>query len=197
MSRILVIFASTQGQTCRIAHRIGDELIEDGHSVDVLDVQALPKHVNPADYSASVHIGSYQRKLQKWVHSHSKELNSVPSAFFSVCLGVLQSDSKANQELERIIEDFFNSSGWHPSNRVVFAGGLAYSKYNPLLKWWMKRISAKTGGDTDTSHDYEYTDWDAVQRFSHEFSRLVTLRKTEIEPSKQTDATKAAGVNYL
>jgi menaquinone-dependent protoporphyrinogen oxidase len=35
----------------------------------------------------------------------------------------------------------------------------------------MRRISAKEGGDTDTSRDYEYTDWAAVDRFARE---LVT-----------------------
>jgi menaquinone-dependent protoporphyrinogen oxidase len=30
----------------------------------------------------------------------------------------------------------------------------------------MRRIAAKEGGDTDTSRDYEYTDWPAVDRFA-------------------------------
>jgi len=39
----------------------------------------------------------------------------------------------------------------------------------------MKRIAAKAGGDTDTSRDYEYTDWNALSRFTVQFVRLVEV----------------------
>ena len=175
MSRILVIFASSQGQTRKIAHRIAEILLEKGHSVDVFDAKQIPKPILPENYEAvivgaSIHVGGYQHQLKKWVKIHSQGLNSIPSAFFSVCLGVLQDDPKVKLELDVIIKDFLKSSNWQPKTKAIFAGGLAYSKYNILIKWWMKRISKKSGGDTDTSHDYEYTDWNAVSRFANEFS---------------------------
>lgn len=178
MSRILVIFASTQGQTCKIAGRIREILIEKGHSVDVFDAKEIPKPILPENYGAvivgaSIHVGGYQRQMKNWVKSHSQGLNSIPSAFFSVCLGVLQNDPKVKLELDEIIKDFLKSSDWQPKTKAVFAGGLAYSKYNVLIKWWMRRISKKSGGDTDISHDYEYTDWNAVSRFANEFSKKL------------------------
>ena len=53
------------------------------------------------------------------------------------------------------------------------AGALEYSKYNPLKRWIMKRIAAKAGGGTDTSRDYDYTDWDDLQQFAEAFGRRV------------------------
>ena len=35
----------------------------------------------------------------------------------------------------------------------------------------MKRIARKAGGATDTSRDYEYTDWAALDEFVDRFSR--------------------------
>jgi menaquinone-dependent protoporphyrinogen oxidase len=179
MSRILLIFASKQGQTAKIAHRISETLNKEGHSVDLIDGKNLPEKIHIENYSAvvvggSVHMGGYSRQLKTWVKLHSHELNSIPSAFFSVCLGVLQNEPKVDSELERIFENFLKSSEWQPKTKAVFAGGLAYSKYNAFLKWWMKRISKKLGGDTDTSHDYEYTDWNAVIRFANEFSNNLS-----------------------
>ncbi len=178
MSSLLIVFASTQSQTCKIAHRFCEILIEKGYSVDVFDAKEIPKIILPENYAAvivgaSIHVGGYQRQLKKWVKSHSQGFNSIPSAFFLVCLGVLQNDLKVKSELETIIEDFLNTSDWQPQLRAVFAGGLAYSKYNILLKWWMRRISKKSHGDTDTSRDYEYTDWNAVSRFANEFSKKI------------------------
>lgn len=36
----------------------------------------------------------------------------------------------------------------------------------------MRRIAKKEGGDTDSSHDYEYTDWSSVIEFAREVSRM-------------------------
>jgi menaquinone-dependent protoporphyrinogen oxidase len=37
----------------------------------------------------------------------------------------------------------------------------------------MVRIVRKAGGDTDTSRDYEYTDWEELRGFARDFVRLV------------------------
>jgi menaquinone-dependent protoporphyrinogen oxidase len=40
----------------------------------------------------------------------------------------------------------------------------------------MKRIARGATGDTDTSRDYEYTDWDAVETFARDFVAFVEDR---------------------
>jgi menaquinone-dependent protoporphyrinogen oxidase len=45
------------------------------------------------------------------------------------------------------------------------AGALVYSKYSFFTKLIMKTISRRAGGPTDTSRDYEFTDWVALDRF--------------------------------
>jgi menaquinone-dependent protoporphyrinogen oxidase len=39
----------------------------------------------------------------------------------------------------------------------------------------MKRAVAKAGGDTDTSRDYEYTDWDDLRAVTRDFSRRAAV----------------------
>ena len=60
----------------------------------------------------------------------------------------------------------------------VVAGALAYTRYNRLTRWAMKRIVTKAHGDTDTSRDYEYTDWNDVRRFAGEFAE--TLKASQL-----------------
>jgi menaquinone-dependent protoporphyrinogen oxidase len=122
---------------------------------------------------ASVHVGGYQRALKKWVKTHSADLNSIPNAFMTICLGVLQNDREVKLVLKRIVDDLVKSSGWRPKTRVTFAGAMAYSKYGFLLKWWMRRIAKKAGGDTDASKDYEYTNWKDVSEFARNFSHRL------------------------
>ena len=42
----------------------------------------------------------------------------------------------------------------------------------------MRRIAKKAGAETDTSRDYEYTDWVALDRFVEEFGEEISLSTT-------------------
>jgi menaquinone-dependent protoporphyrinogen oxidase len=147
--------------------------------VDV--VEASDRAGRPDDYdgvivAGSVHVGGYQRQLRRWVRAHAGALAGRPSAFVSVCLGVLQHDPAVDRDLEGIRERFYAATGWRPSLVAVVAGALPYTRYNWVTRWTMRRIVAKAHGDTDTSRDYEYTDWEAVRRFAREFARAVATR---------------------
>ena len=49
------------------------------------------------------------------------------------------------------------------------AGAFRYTSYDFLKRWAMKYIAYRKGGPTDTSHDYELTDWDDLTRFVDSF----------------------------
>jgi menaquinone-dependent protoporphyrinogen oxidase len=176
MARILVLYGTTEGHTARIAQTIGDTLRARGDEVDV--AQANRPGPNPADYAgivvaASVHGGRYQRGVQAWVRSNVYMLGDRPTAFVSVCLGVLQHDAAVQREVQDIVTRFLLSTGWRPAITKIVAGALLYRKYNWLKRWLMKRIAAKAGGDTDTSRDWEYTDWSELGVFAEQFAALV------------------------
>jgi menaquinone-dependent protoporphyrinogen oxidase len=176
MSRILVLYGTTDGQTAKIAMTLGEALRTQGSEVDI--VEAGTKDPDPEDYAgvivaASVRAGGYQRAVQRWVRRHADALRGKPSAFVSVCLGVLQRDPTVQQELTAIATRFFTATGWQPSMTEKVAGALLYTKYNWIERWIMKRIVKKAGGDTDTTRDYEYTNWAEVRNFADRFNRFM------------------------
>ena len=176
MSRILVLYGTTDGQTAKIASALGNALRMQGSDVDV--VQAGRDAPAPDGYAgiivaASLHGGKYQRPVRIWASKYAQTLNEKTTAFLSVCLAVLQQEPKVQQELSTIIGRFLTSACWRPTLTKPVAGALLYSRYNPFKRWVMKRIVQKGGGDTDTSRDYEYTDWDDLRGFAGEFGSLV------------------------
>jgi menaquinone-dependent protoporphyrinogen oxidase len=181
MCRILVVYGTTEGHTAKIAHAIKRRLLFHGHEVDVAN--AATSEPYPMSYSgvmvaASVHAGRYQDEIVRWVFDHAPVLNTSTTAFVSVCLGVLQHDPKVDRELQAIVDAFLKTTSWHPSQTICVAGALKYTRYNLLVRWWMKRIARKAGGATDTSRDYEYTDWAALDEFVDRFShRFETARR--------------------
>jgi menaquinone-dependent protoporphyrinogen oxidase len=176
MSRILVLYGTTEGQTAKIAGAVAETLRAEGHAVDVAAAEeSSPDARNYAGVvvAASVHGGRYQKPVRLWVAAHADALRAMPTAFVSVSLGVLQRDPKVQQEVAAIVDRFLTEAGWTPRMTTNVAGALVYTRYNWIKRWVMRRIARAAGGDTDVSRDYEYTDWKQVGTFAREFSRHI------------------------
>ena len=50
------------------------------------------------------------------------------------------------------------------------AGALKYTQYDFFKRIIMKMISKKEGRTTNTSQDYEYTNWNLVKEFVNRFA---------------------------
>jgi menaquinone-dependent protoporphyrinogen oxidase len=181
MTRILVVYATTDGHTAKVADVIADTLRAHGVGVEVH--QSGGTDCRPDDYdgvivAAPVRGGRYQKSVRRWVRAHAGALNGTTTAFVSVCLGVLQRDPAVDRTLETIMNGFLAETGWKPLITKVVAGALPYTRYNWLIRRVMKRIAAKAGGDTDTTRDYEYTNWPDLRRFTEQFGLLVARPAT-------------------
>lgn len=180
MDRILVIYGTTHGQAAKVAQAIGGELGQVGMHAEVAEASDLapaPDAYDGVIVIGSVHAGGYQRNLRRWVRTHVEALARRPAAFVSVCLGVLQHNDAVDRELSAIRDRFYAATGWQPVVVTVVAGALPYTKYNWFTRWTMRRIVAKAHGDTDTSRDYEYTNWSEVRQFAREFATTVTVNR--------------------
>jgi menaquinone-dependent protoporphyrinogen oxidase len=179
MQKILIVFGTTDGQTRKIADALGRAMRSP--ETDVRVVEAGRPDVSPTGYdgvvvAASVHAGGYQRSVRRWLRKHAGELRDAPTAFVSVSLGVLQREAAVQEELRAIVDRLCDATKWTPTLVKHVAGALKYTQYNPVQRLIMKRIVSKAGGDTDTTRDYEYTDWNDVADFAARFMRTVSSR---------------------
>lgn len=169
MPRVAVVFHSIEGQTERVARRIAELLNARGARADVFPVSAAPASLWTYDtvvVGGSVHLGRHHRDLAAFIVRHSPELHARPTAFFSVSLTAAQADDDSQDLIHDIVGQFLDDAGWEPDSVAYFGGALAYTRYNAIKRFIMKRIAARMGQPTDTSRDFEFTDWDAVDRFA-------------------------------
>jgi menaquinone-dependent protoporphyrinogen oxidase len=177
-----VFFATSEGQTCRIARRIASVLHDLGLescSIDVAGPNASNidwTHVRGAFVGASLHAGKHQKAAQRFVSAHAVDLTSVPSAFFSVSLSAASKNAKEVEAAEKLAKAFPAACGWMPSRIVSVAGRLAYREYGFFIRWVMKRIARKEGAPTDTSRDYELTNWEDVEALARDMARRIHTR---------------------
>jgi menaquinone-dependent protoporphyrinogen oxidase len=174
MANVLIVFATKEGQSGKVARYLAAAFKAFGHVVELHDAEhdrKVPDFARPhaAVVCAPIHARGYPRAIVRFVRKHKDFLESIPSAFLSVGLAVLSKKHDGRAQTQAIVEKFVKRSGWRPRRVELVAGALPYTRYNFLLRFIMRRISASEGGDTDTSRDYEYTDWSQLDRFATEF----------------------------
>lgn len=177
MPEFLLVYASTHGHTAKLASRIAQVLEEEGATVRVCDVRTAPE-LAPAEFDAviagaSVHGGRHQQEILDWVKRHHTTLGRVPSAFFSVSLAAADDTEESRRAARDYVDDFLDDTGWTPRRTESFAGALQYREYDFTTRLVMRVLMRRGGHPTDIGRDYDYTDWEAVDRFARECAGLL------------------------
>ena len=175
MSRVLIAFASADGQTFRIAARIAAALGRAGHAVTVMraDAPGIDHAIAASDtvvVGGGIRYGHHARALERAVRDNRAALGARPNAFFSVSLSGGGPGARP-ATAQGYVEQFVARTGWKPRRAATFGGALLYTRYSFLIRLLMRHIVGSAGGETDTSRDYEYTDWSAVDRFAAELAQ--------------------------
>ena len=172
---ILVVFHTSEGQTARIADHIAAVLRDLGDEVEVHDVAGAPA---PERYDGvvvgdSIHGMHHSKALTRYVRDHVSVLNKLPTALFQVSLTSANPDDEHTATAQGLVQELLDRTGFDPDLVGLFAGALVYTQYGWFKRRVMRVISRREGGDTDMTHDHEYTDWQAVEQFARDLHKLV------------------------
>jgi menaquinone-dependent protoporphyrinogen oxidase len=186
MTSVLIVYSTGWGQTRKVAQRIAQAITAAGHSAEMVDADRPVAGLNVERFdraviAAPIHAGGYPRSILRFVRDNRAFLERVPSAFLSVGLAIQSRTSDGRAETMAVVEKFVQRSGWRPRRIELVAGALPYTKYNFLIRFVMRRIVARAGGETDTSRDYEYTDWEAVNRFARSLVDDAPATSSDVE----------------
>lgn len=165
--RILICYASTEGQTRRICRFLADTLFGLGHRVELLPAEAGADPFPEADaaiLAGSVHMGKVQAVLAEVAAGHRDWLNQRPTLFFQVSLAAAGTDPRELSELDRIARSFCAQAGWQPQATYQVAGAFKFPQYDFFKAWAMRWIAHSKGEEVDPHEDREYTDWSRLER---------------------------------
>ncbi len=192
------------GHTRTIAQHLENSLKQKGINTQLLEVSEndpkplLDPLIDGVIVGAPVYVHQYPKKLEDWVRSNRPNLVNRVSAFYSVSLNAADKHPEARKADDELIEQFITETSWVPHFVASIPGALKYLKYGFFKRLLMKRISKKAGGPTDTSRNYEFTDWEAVDQFLESFllvndrsnfyigNRLKTAQSREPSPRLST-----------
>ncbi|KNA57731.1 protoporphyrinogen oxidase [Vibrio cholerae 2740-80] len=161
--KALLLYSSQEGQTRKIIERIAQQMPE--YDCDIQDLHQVHE-IALADYEkiligASIRYGRLNEKLYQFIQRHVTTLTNSKAAFFCVNLTARKEDQgKDTPEGSVYIQTFLKKSPWQPERIAVFAGALYYPRYRWFDKMMIRLIMTLTGGETDTSKEVEYTNWE-------------------------------------
>lgn len=204
MKPVLILYATREGQTRRIAEHLAATARARELAADVVNVADTMGEFSLDRYSAaivaaSVHLERHEQEMIDFVRRHRVELERMPAVFLSVSLAeagaeapaaTAQARAKAAEDVEIMIDRFLEETGWHPSKVQAAAGALMYTRYGPLTRFVMRRIARKVGASTDASRDHEFTDWEALDRLVDSIAGNLTEDRSNPPPEHPPAATR-------
>ena len=184
MPPILVLYATREGHTRRVAEHVAATLRGRGKSAEAREVSTFTGPLSHEDFesavlAASIHLGKHEPEMVAFVKHHRDELVSMPTAFLSVSLTEATAEdetlpqpqrAEAERNVHQALDTFFDETGWHPTRVQPVAGGLPFRDYGVVTRFVMKMIAKKSGHATDTSRNYDYTNWEALDAFVDEIA---------------------------
>ena len=166
---VLIVYASTYGQTEKIAGYMAGRLRGRGGAVTTSPA-INAAHLGPISTFDAVALGGslyasrLPASLRRFIVEYLAELTLHPRAtFFSVSASASRLEGR--RPVERICSRYLSSAGWRPAAVEHFGGAVKFPRYGLLTRWIMRSISRRAGGGTDTRREYEYTNWDTVDAF--------------------------------
>ncbi len=164
--RTLIIFASVEGHTRKIAHFVEESVRQTGQPVRLFDAGGDDPHVDFDEIervilAASVHRLRHPSSFEKFVKSHHRELSDLPTLLLSVslCAGFPEGVSEARS----YVDDLTTRTGFVPTRDLLVGGALQFGKYREDEAWIVRFIARGLNPGGDVGEDRELTNWDAIE----------------------------------
>jgi menaquinone-dependent protoporphyrinogen oxidase len=172
--KTLILYATTDGQTRKVAHHCADRLTKTGHTVELIpagDAAGVkPTAFDSAILAGSVHAGGYQSELIRYAKAEARSLAMIPTLFLSVSLSAAGDDKDDWKGLHDCAGRFQEETGWTPGRVEHVAGAFSFTQYDFFRSWAMRWIARGKGLDIDPKVDTEYTDWKALDALIDEWA---------------------------
>jgi menaquinone-dependent protoporphyrinogen oxidase len=171
--KLLLLYATSQGQTRKIMQHIADRLESMGHVVSLVDASGNLEpgmaDIDACIVAGSVHAGHYQKPLAAVAKRQAAALSARPGLFVSVSLTAAGNDPEERSELDRVARNFLADTGWEGARVAHVAGALRFSEYGFFEYWAMLWISRRKDRTISGKEDIELTDWQALDALIDEW----------------------------
>lgn len=188
MSHFIIVYASHEGQTQKVAHHVARQVENLGHTARLINVGDAEKDADAGDFDAAVIAGDLDSSeraaaLAQFVQDHKPALEAAPCALLSVRLEAGMKEASGKRAVQDGINTFEEMTSLRP-DRTLPVGGAYHDRGHSGMARALHHVWMHLKGITpDPSGHTELTDWQALEAFIREF--ITDSTKTE---NKETAA---------
>lgn len=178
MSDVLVVFATVEGQSRKIAEYVCDHAVRLGRNARVVDAANLPPDLALAAFDAvflvaPVHMERHHQAAVHFAAENAAGLQKRGGALVSVSMHAAELEAGDLEQCRMYADEFAAETGWIPEAVYYAAGALKFARYDFFKRWMMRRIVADKGLEKEKARkdELEFTDWRAIEIFVENFLR--------------------------
>ena len=162
---VLIVFATVEGQTGKIAAFVRQRAEEAGREVRVVDVTLARRPisldgVDEVILAAPVHERRHPKAFEDFLESHRRALEDRRTLLISVSLSAAFEDG-LDEAVDYALEMKMRT-GFAPDAEALVAGAVRPGGYDYFQSQVVRHVVLR-GREVDPSlADHEFTDWDAL-----------------------------------
>lgn len=163
--KILVTYASKLGSTSEIAHEIG-KVLRNQHTVDIFPVKSV-RTLEPYQavvVGSAIRVESWLAEAIEFVGEHQAELQSLPTAFFSVCMIMHEDNMTTRAKVREYMTPVLQLVT--PDEIGYFAGKLDYNRLSLVTRQIAQERDDPEG---------DLRDWDKIRNWAHNLSDVLKM----------------------
>lgn len=185
---VLILYATVEGQTAKIARFVEREVTGLGHGarlVNADDTEPLDfDGIDAAILAASVHQRRHPRSFEALVAARREELAAIPTLMLSVSLNAAFPEGR--EEARDYLTEMEMRTGFQPDADLLVGGAVRSGKYD-YFAMQVVRFVVLRGREFDPGQEeYEFTDWEAVRSAVAAF--LARCERGEFAPRARRGA---------
>jgi menaquinone-dependent protoporphyrinogen oxidase len=161
---VLIIYASIEGQTAKIAHFMESELEKAGHSVRMVDAQGTDTlaldDVDKVILAAPVHERRHPQLFETLLIARKKTLETRDTLLVSVSLSAAFPEGV--EEAGEYVTELKMRTGFEPTAELLVAGAIRTGHYDYFATQVLRHVVLRDRNYDPSSEEHEFTDWKAL-----------------------------------
>ncbi|MCP1167047.1 flavodoxin domain-containing protein [Limimaricola litoreus] len=165
--KVIIIFASIEGQTGRIARFTETRLRAAGHDVALFDAADRTARINlgGADriiLAGSVHERRHPVAFEAFLAAHRLDLEARPTLLLSVSLSAAFPEGL--EEAEDYVVEMTMRTRFTPTRHALVAGAIRTSKYDYFARAVVRHVVLRGRDHDPHEEEHEFTDWGRLEQ---------------------------------
>ena len=163
---VLIIYATIEGQTGKVARFIEAQLNSAGHETRLVDaadklVDVSFDGIDKVILAAPVHERRHPKPFETLITSAHRDLNARDTLLLSISMNA--AFPEGHEEAQDYVDEMMMRTGVKPRTVALVAGAVRNHRYDYYASQVLRHVVLRDREFDPGAESHEFTDWDALK----------------------------------